>query len=230
MASQALQSIWQSASQNKSIAQAMQNIWHTASQNKNATLTLAALGGVWAALKAYDVAAFTHLHFLRSSSLGRYQRYAADGTQTAWALVTGASDGIGVGFAEELCHRGFNVILHGRNKEKLNKIRADLERKWPKAQFRLLLIDAVLDINDEAKIAAAVGEISNLEITLLINNAAGGQSPWWQPLGESSSSRVRYWIDANVTFTTEITRLLIPILAKSQPGLIMTIGSYAGTL
>ncbi len=43
------------------------------------------------------------------------ERYGAN----SWALVTGASDGIGKGFCQELANKGFNIILIARNPEKL---------------------------------------------------------------------------------------------------------------
>lgn len=58
--------------------------------------------------------------YLLPSTLNK--RYNASGNN--WALVTGATNGIGFGFCEELCERGFNVILHGRNKALLNSGRA----------------------------------------------------------------------------------------------------------
>lgn len=62
--------------------------------------------------------------YTRPSSLKRYH-YGHDGSPP-WALVTGASDGIGLGFAHELAHRGFNVILHARNATKLEGVNSQL--------------------------------------------------------------------------------------------------------
>ena len=44
----------------------------------------------------------------------------------SWALITGASDGIGKGFCEELARIGFNLILVARNESKLNTLAKDL--------------------------------------------------------------------------------------------------------
>lgn len=44
------------------------------------------------------------------------ERYGAD----SWAVVTGASEGVGFAFAEELAARGFNIVLMARDLAKLN--------------------------------------------------------------------------------------------------------------
>lgn len=165
------------------------------------TATLATIGGIWAASKLYSFADFTRTHFLRRSSLDRYK----DNASASWALVTGASDGIGKGFAEELCHRGFNVILHGRNEKKLNDVRSDLLQRWPDRDVKILVLNAsgTLD-NLEEKIQ----ELKDLNLKILINNVAAGQRPFLQPLAEDDAARVGMFIDVDVRFLTEITRLL----------------------
>lgn len=72
---------------------------------------LAAVGALSTTVGLYRLSKFLYVH-LRSSSLSRYHH------PNAWALVTGASDGIGLRFAEQLASHGFNVALHGRNLDK----------------------------------------------------------------------------------------------------------------
>lgn len=79
--------------------------------------------------------------YLLPSRFGRYAHSSADGSPP-WAMVTGASDGIGRAFAGELAGRGFNVVLHGRNPEKLGRVMADLQDKFPERSFRIVIADA----------------------------------------------------------------------------------------
>ena len=203
----------------------------TTTTNSKITVLLAALGTLWVSYQLYQFATFVHFNFLRSSKLARYQKRSPDGKPTSWALITGSSDGIGKGFAQELCRRGFNVILHGRNEQKLKAVKAELEQQWPDSQIKIIVFDAGTGFRkDPAGLEPVIASISDLKITVLINNIGGGPSPPSLPLGESSANRVREMIDANATITTEITRLLIPILAKRSPALIMTVGSFAGII
>ena len=57
------------------------------------------------------------------SSLSRYKH-----GEESRSLIKGAGDGIGYAFAQELVHRGFCVILLGRNVLKLETVRTNLER------------------------------------------------------------------------------------------------------
>jgi hypothetical protein len=58
----------------------------------------------------------------------------------SWALVTGSTSGVGLALASELCSRGFNVILHGRNQAKLEDVRSKLLIEFPSRQSRLLYL------------------------------------------------------------------------------------------
>lgn len=207
------------------------NLLESFSKRPALTGTLAALGTIWTTYQVYNLLSFTHLHFLRSSSLSRYQRGSkSQRSSAAWALVTGASDGIGKGFAEELCSQGFNVIIHGRKEKKLNGVKDELSKQWPDAEIKVLVFDAGADINDEGKLTAMIQEISSLNITILINNLGGGPFPSFMKLADGDLKRTQEWVNVNIMFTTEITRVMMPILNKNGPGLIMTVGSFAGSL
>jgi len=79
-------------------------------------------------------------HYLSSSSPNK---------QPAWALVTGSSGGIGEALAHELaCVYGFNVIIHGRNEGKLEKVREEILRKCKevgkdKVEVKIIVADTV---------------------------------------------------------------------------------------
>lgn len=158
-----------------------------------------------------------HLH---SSKLQRYHH----GSE-AWALVTGASDGIGLAFANELAEQGFNVILHGRNEAKLKKVLSELEPKY-KTSFKVLVLDATTPAGpkfDETVLSVVKG----LNLTVLIHNVAGDggvevQMPWFESI---SATKCDGYINVNARFPTQLTRLLLPQLVKSQPGLMIFVSS-----
>jgi 17beta-estradiol 17-dehydrogenase / very-long-chain 3-oxoacyl-CoA reductase len=191
------------------------------------SLTGGALG-VYALYKLFD---FAYLHFVRPSSLPRYIHAPGGRTARPWALVTGASDGIGKGFAEELCFRGFNVILHGRNEEKLNKVQEELLTQWPDRLVRIIVIDAHHVSNDIAIEGLAMA-LKEVYITVLINNigGAGPVHPAWKELHKRTGKEVDAFIDVNLRFSTHITRALLPILMRNTPSLVLNVGSIAGDI
>lgn len=186
---------------------------------------LTALGGLVALYHAYKVATFINVHFLHRSALRRYLK-TRKGDEAGWALVTGSTDGIGKGFAEELCHRGFNIVLHGRNESKLENLEKCLSQKYPKSQIRILRIDAAQEASSPEAFSRAVTSLSDIDLKILINNVGGSSGlPSFVPLSERTSEQVGAFMDVNARFPTEITRALLPLLQKSSPALVMNIGS-----
>jgi short-subunit dehydrogenase len=183
---------------------------------------------------------FMHLHFLRFSDLPRYRHSRGEilnikggssrGRYQAWAFVTGASDGIGRGFAEELLHRGFNVILHGRNAAKLEGVKSELAAQWPEAELRIAVLDAH-PFGAEA-VEKLVRDLHDLHITVLVNNVGGSSnsSPTWRTLTGLEPADVDTLIGVNLRFATHLTRALMPTLVRSSPSLIVNVGSFAADM
>lgn len=189
--------------------------------------TLITLASLWALYQGSQLASFLQINFLHKSTLDRLQANSAkSGLKSAWALVTGATDGIGKGFAEELCARGFNVVLHGRNERKLEDVKNDLLKRWPQRQIRTLKIDASQEAGNADAIARAAAELKDINLKALINNVGGSSGNLsFVPLHERTPEQIRSILDVNVRFPTEITRALLPQLRKNGSGLIMNIGS-----
>ena len=157
----------------------------------------------------------------RPSSISRFNRKDRD----AWALVTGATDGIGYGFCQELAERGFNVILHGRNGQKLDKVSAALKKEYPGVQTRTFVADASGDVSFEPLLETVKG----LHLTVLVNNV-GGTGPLPKPimyLHEQSADDIQRTININAGFATKITSVLIPTLMENEPSLLLFTGSIA---
>ena len=159
---------------------------------------------------------FIHL-YTRSSSLKRYHH-----GDNPWAFVTGASDGIGRAFAQELAQNGFNVVLHGRSPAKLETVKAQLQKQFPKLNFRILIADAssssYWQIND------LVTSIHDIHLTILINNVGGAITV--APLEDTALEDIDAIINLNARFPTQLTKALLPQLTQSiSPSLIMNIGS-----
>lgn len=84
-----------------------------------------------------------------------------------WALVAGASEGLGAEFAAQLAARGLNLVLLARRGDVLEEVGAHLQHKYG-VEVRTL----VLDLAREDLVAALAGKLDDLEIGLLVYNAA----------------------------------------------------------
>ena len=155
-------------------------------------------------------------HFLYSSNLSQYK--PKSGGQKPWALVTGASDGIGKGFAQQLGALGFNVIIHGRNEKKLQGVKTELEQEFNGIQVRLLVIDASLVSWTEEHDAKVLNVVKDINLTILINNVGGaaGIRPDWATIVQRSPWELDTFINVNLRFMAQITRVLTPILTKDK--------------
>ena len=157
--------------------------------------------------------------YSRPSSIKRYL-YGIN----PWALVTGASDGIGRGIAQELATKGFNVILHGRNPDKLERTKIQLQKEHSNVRFRTAVLNASTATSQQ--IDDLVASLDGLNLTILVNNVGGGVKI--QPLERCSPEEVDFAMNVNARFPAQLTRALLPKLARPDgPTLIMNIGSLA---
>ena len=178
--------------------------------------TLATIGLISTSYLAIRILRFVHL-YTRPSSLKRYRH-----GDNAWALVTGATDGIGRSFAQELAQKGFNVVLHGRNLTKLENVKAHLQNQFPKADFQILVADASSTSHQQIEELAAT--LNDLHLTVLINNV--GTAIKVAPLEDTTLEEIDAIMNANARFPTQLTKTLIPKLTQTKsPSLIMNIGS-----
>ncbi|KAI7247648.1 hypothetical protein KC343_g438 [Hortaea werneckii] len=210
-----------------SLTTAADRIW--TSWGRTGLYFLAGIGSIWTARRLQNLVSFVYFHFIRKSSLHRLK--ASDASGPPWALITGASDGIGKGFAQELCHEGFNVILHGRNAQKLEAVRDELLKQHPQRSVEILILDAATIATQHADLEAQLQtRFGHLNLRLLINNVATASSPLFAPLTTRPATAIAEGIEGTAHFPAQITRALLPHLHRHQPAAILNIGSGVSEL
>lgn len=150
-----------------------------------------------------------------------------------WAVVTGASDGIGKEYALQLAAKGLNIVLVSRTKSKLDALADDIAAKF-KVKTKVLAFDVALDKQDNYDALAAV--IAELPVTVLVNNVGQSHSiP--VPFLETDERELRNIITINTTATLKITQVVAPRIVhtvagdkKNIRGLILNMGSFGGLL
>jgi uncharacterized protein len=137
-----------------------------------------------------------------------------------WALVTGASAGIGVALARELAAHGAKLILTARRKERLKSLAAELSAKGTEVRI------VVADLNDPAapqQIYDAT-EGAGLTVDILINNAGLGQfGEFYKSPIEQELSQVR----VNCEAVVRLTRLFLPRMVERRRGWVLIVASTA---
>jgi NAD(P)-dependent dehydrogenase (short-subunit alcohol dehydrogenase family) len=132
-------------------------------------------------------------------------------------LITGATDGLGRGVARELHERGATVLLHGRSREKLDELSAELGGA-PTFQADLSSLDEVRTLADEVM-------QSTDELHVLINNAGIGSGyPDARTRQESRDGlELRFAVNHLAGFL--LTMRLLPLLRRSAPARIVFVAS-----
>ncbi|KAK9345336.1 hypothetical protein V1522DRAFT_382485 [Lipomyces starkeyi] len=162
---------------------------------------------------------FLQLYILSGKNLKKYG--AGKG---AWALITGASDGIGKEFSLQLAKKGFNVVLVSRTESKLVDLSSEINRKY-KVETKILPFD--FTENKSSDYAALAALIEPLDVTVLINNVGQSHSiP--VPFAEVDDTELTNIIAINDIATLKVTKLVIPKLIAKKMGLILTMGSFGG--
>ncbi|KAI0749954.1 NAD(P)-binding protein [Daedaleopsis nitida] len=192
-----------------------------------AVVVLAALSAVLALPHLYRLASWIWLYFLRPSSVHKFRH-----GPTPYAIVTGATDGIGKALAAELLRQGFNLILHGRNESKMHnvveRLRALVPEK-PDADIRYFIADAEQPGHNLDNL---LYPFRDLHITLVFHNVGG-----CEVLPERIDDHPEDWLHAlinkNALFSLFLTHALLPQLrrvAASGPVLVSFTGSIAADL
>jgi len=130
-------------------------------------------------------------------------------------VITGATSDIGTAIARRFHALGSQIMLHGRDADKLSRLTEDL----PGAQ------SICFDITDHDAVAAGVSAISACD--LLVNNAGGALG--LEPFHETALADIDFMIDVNVRALVAMTRHLVPAMVAARRGHIINIGSVAGS-
>lgn len=137
-----------------------------------------------------------------------------------WALVTGASAGIGAELARELARRGAKLILTARRRERLHALAAELSAQGTETRI------VVADLNDPdapQQIFDAT-EGAGLAIDVLVNNAGLGQyGAFTSSPVEQELSQVR----VNCEAVVRLSRLFVPRMVERRRGWVLVVASTA---
>ncbi|KAI9080863.1 hypothetical protein K1719_037172 [Acacia pycnantha] len=140
----------------------------------------------------------------------------------AWALVTGPTDGIGKSFAFQLARKGLNLVLVGRNPDKLKDVSDSILAKFGKIQIKTVVVDFSGDLSEGmVRIREA---IEGLDVGVLINNV-GISYPYARFFHEVDEDLLKNLIKVNVEGTTKVTHIVLPGMLNRKKGAIVNIGS-----
>ncbi len=138
----------------------------------------------------------------------------------SWALVTGASAGIGVEFARAFARDGISLVLAARRGERLAEL-ADEITKEHGVEVRIVSCDLATREGVQACIAAA----REVDLAILVNNAGVGYSGRFD---RQDPERLTALVQLNCVAPVALTAALLPMLRERGRGAVIFTGSVAG--
>ncbi len=139
----------------------------------------------------------------------------------SYALITGASQGIGKELAKVFASNGYNLVLVARNEESLHKVKVEIEDAYAVSVCcvckDLTMKDAAMDVYNDCK-------QMNLTIDCLVNNVGIGD------FGEyacSSWDRQYDMVQLNIVSLMQLTHLFLPNMIQNNCGKILNVSSTA---
>uniref|UniRef100_A0A0A9YRJ9 Estradiol 17-beta-dehydrogenase 12 n=1 Tax=Lygus hesperus TaxID=30085 RepID=A0A0A9YRJ9_LYGHE len=146
-----------------------------------------------------------------------------------WAVVTGATDGIGKAFTHELAGKGYHIVLVSRTIDKLDSCAKEIENKF---QVSTKIIQADFMSLDGQMYSRIKDELKDLDIGVLVNNVGtvACHPEYFLDMETHHANLYQGILNCNITSAIEMTRYVLPGMINKGKGLIINISSQFSTL
>lgn len=137
-----------------------------------------------------------------------------------YALVTGASRGIGKAIAEELAGRKYNLVLHSLKDEGMYEICSHIEKKYA---VRAIFFE--VDLTEDSGPRSLYDYVcrKGIKVSILVNNAGVGYEG---PVESYPDKQINAMILLNIRALTLLTSYFIPMLKDSGKAYLLNVGSF----
>ena len=135
-----------------------------------------------------------------------------------WAVVTGASSGLGRGLAAGLADRGMSVVLTGRNGARLKEAADAIRRASPDVQVETV----TADLSTSSGVATLIDRVGDRSVEVLVNNAGFGS---YGPFVEADPDREADEIAVDVSAVVTLARAFLPGMTARGSGGILNVAS-----
>uniref|UniRef100_U5ES67 Putative 17 beta-hydroxysteroid dehydrogenase type 3 n=1 Tax=Corethrella appendiculata TaxID=1370023 RepID=U5ES67_9DIPT len=144
-----------------------------------------------------------------------------------WALVTGATDGIGKSYAKALAKKGINIILVSRSLTKLETVAKEIETEF-QVQTKIIDVDFTSGPQIYEKIEK---QILGLDIGILVNNVGiSYANPEYFLMIPDRDKFIQNVITCNILSVTSMLQLVLPGMVEKNKGVVINISSMSATI
>ncbi len=139
-----------------------------------------------------------------------------------YAIITGASKGIGKAIAKNLAARNYNVLLVARSEDQLSFTAGEIKSQYPQIDVQYFALD-LSERNAGRKLLEWVQQ-NNFPVCILVNNAGYGLSGEFDKYTEKEYINM---LDLNIITLTKLTYHFLPLLRRESQAYILNIASIA---
>lgn len=159
-----------------------------------------------------------------ASMLGFSERFKPK--ENSWAVITGATDGIGLAYSHEFLKKGYNLLLISRSQDKLNNVKQELDAKSNKhgKEVRVYAADfSNLDIYEGIE-----REIKRLpRVDVLINNVGMSyEHPEFFAAPHMQDTN-KTLINVNIVSCARMCQIVLPMMEQQKYGVVINVSSYS---
>lgn len=144
-----------------------------------------------------------------------------------WAVVTGATDGIGLAYCQEFARQGLNIVLISRTQSKLDACAEEIQSKFPNSEVKTIQAD--FNSEDKEVYAKIQDELDRIPVGILVNNV-GMSYAYAEYLQFLEEDTVDSLVRMNIVSTNRMTRMVLPGMVDRKKGCIVNISSAAGAM
>jgi NADP-dependent 3-hydroxy acid dehydrogenase YdfG len=139
------------------------------------------------------------------------------------AFITGSTSGFGLATAKKFASQGYDLIINGRRKDRLEKIAEEIREN-----YQVEVLPLLFDVRVQSDVFQAIESLSDKwkAIDLLVNNA--GLALGRDLFDEGNVEDWNIMIDTNIKGFLYVAKAVSQIMAKRQTGHIINMGSVAG--
>ena len=135
-----------------------------------------------------------------------------------WAVVTGASSGLGRGLAARLADRGMSLVLTGRDQTRLHETAQQIRRSAPQVNVKTI----VTDLSTPSGVSALIDRVGDRPVEVLVNNAGFGS---YGPFAEADTDREANEVAVDVSAVIALARAFLPGMVARRSGGILNVAS-----
>ena len=140
-----------------------------------------------------------------------------------WAVITGATDGIGRAYALALAKKGISIVLISRTESKLQEVKSEIEKEG-KTGVEVQYIVCDYSKFDKAAQDSMKKKLQGLEIGILINNVGIGYR-YPRFFDELPDEEVQQMLTLNIDSAVWMTRMVLPGMLERKKGAIVNMSS-----